>query len=50
MKTFTIRFDSRSAMRAFVSKAKKYGWRGVDKGAESGENGRRWAAQKDVSR
>ena len=50
MKTFTIRFDSRSDMRAFVGKAKKNGWKAIDKGAESGENGSRWAAQKEVSR
>ena len=49
MKTFAINFDSRSAMRAFVNNAKKNGWRGVDKGAESGDNGRRWAAVKQVA-
>ena len=50
MKTFAINFDPRSAMRAFVSNAKKFGWRGVDKGTASGDNGSRWVAQKDVIR
>ena len=48
MKTFTIRFDSRSNMRAFVGKAKENGWKALDKGAASGDNGSRWAAVKQV--
>ena len=44
MKTFIIRFDSRSDMRAFVKNAKKNGWKALDKGPESGGNGSRWAA------